>query len=1073
MIHLHNHSHYSILDGLSKVPDIVTRAKAIGASAVAITDHANINSLPELFSEAKAQGIKPIIGCEFYLVDNVDLEFAKIQERYHLTVWAKSWAGVQSIMEQLTLANRQFYYRPRLSFDQALNFKDCVIGLACSGGVFSRDDYYQKVGTLYEIYEDDLYAEIMPHVVMKDGKDIQEIVNRRALEFYEHYDLRTIVTNDAHYINAEDYDTHNLFKCIGYRKTLEEAENDSWGRGFYMRSEQEMREAFKRLGYLSDEIIEKSLANVQEVADKCNVEIPAFQVNLPSIHKDEEKVFRQSCLDGWSAKIKGKVKNLKEYGDRLVYEIGIIKRMGFVRYFLIVQDIINWARSHDIMVGPARGSAAGSLVCYLMGITQVDPLKHGLYFERFLNPDRVGLPDIDVDFQDDRRQEVFDYIVNTYGADKVGQITTFGYMSIKSAFRDVARVYGIKPLTINVLSKQIESEDSFDKMPDLVRFRERHPKIVEEAIKLVGTIRQVGVHACGMVVSSDPLNKVCVLEKRNDSFVTCWDKDCVEKFGLLKIDVLGLSTLGILNYAKKLIKKHRGVDINFEDIPLDDPKTLEIFKTGDGVGVFQMEHSGMQGLLRDLQAGDFETVTATTALFRPGSLQSGQTQKYVQVAKGTEYENYVCPQLKPILSPTNGVMVYQEQIMRIFVELGGFSWAGADTMRKIIGKKLGKDEFAKHKTPFLEGCKARGIDERVANTLFNQMAEFASYSFNKSHAVAYTMLSFWCAYLKANYPLEFYSACLSSASDDKATELARDAEKRGIRIMKPDINLSEDKYILYDGGILAPLGVIKGVGSTAVQAILEARGTGVFLSVDDMMGRVNKRVVNKRVVEALERAGAFECLGVIERDIDKRNKNYAELLPIHSSVPTLSFRSEGFNLIEWEKLSMEMAQHAKDHGREYMEPVFKSELASIMVINNYTPGESEHLTSKGTKYLLNQLSKRDIKRKHIYYTSPLKCRYDNPRKADKACASVWPEFLKREIAIVKPKVIVCCCSDAIPIFVPDGKMGKLVGKVLYNKDYDAYVLFTYSPQYAYFQPDKALEIFQSSMDVLQSMFIDL
>jgi uracil-DNA glycosylase family 4 len=1240
------------------------------------------------------------------------------------------------------------------------------------------------ISHLHFKYLDDLYLEVMPHSVVIDGVDAQMVANERAILCHKVAGIKLLATNDAHYVRSDDYFTHMIFKAVGFGKSLEafRAEGNDFGNHFFMRNILEMVMAYKALGYMDDATITQGIVNTQGLADKCNVEIPKFTVELPAVHENDELVFMQLCIDGWNELIKGKVgPRAAEYHNRLIFEISVIKKMDFVRYFLMVQDSIKWARDHDIMVGPARGSAAGSLVCFLMGITQVDPIKHGLYFERFLNPERVGLPDIDVDFQDDRRQEVFDYITNKYGADKVGHITTFSVLSAKSAFHDVARAFGINTLTANLLSKQIENEDSFDTVPDLISFKARNAEVVEQTKRLVGTIRQAGQHACiaegshllteygyvpidgldgqavrvvtknglrnakvfcngvrniyrvdyarskysrnkrnikvtadhlvgtsrgfmeavslegfltgtanvnidnnfvmagwfwgdgdyndkyrsghvyftpgkdddalklfapvitdqiyssrsdkkrlrlafveycervfgggfklatyekkppvfvgieekigwlrgyvsanatvqhgtirikiasrellefvkrelmgfgiessgvstiagkliefkngtyqcrdshcieisnggaflyanligfiqkhknakvfpgkfmkpvgigtclvydfsveseneddkngyvdgllvhncGLVVSSTPLQDVCVLEKRNKDFVTCWGKDQVEKFGLLKVDILGLGTLGILNYAKELVKRYHGVDIVYTEIPLDDAKTLEIFKKGDGVGVFQFENSGMQNLLKSIHVNGFEDVTAVTALYRPGSLNSGQTRKYVGVDKGHERESYLCPQLEPILKPTKSVMVYQEQIMRIFNELGGFSWAGADTMRKIIGKKLGAYEFNKHKIPFIEGCARNGISEDIASTIFKQMAEFAEYSFNKSHAVAYTMISWWCAYLKANYPIEFYTASLTGANDDKTLYLVSDAARFGIKVDRPDINISTDKFIIDDGVIVAPIGCIKGVGEKALAAILEARKAGVFLSLDDFTARVNKKAVNSKVVGLLLRAGAFERLGYVEVDSEQRNKNYCELLPYFSALP----------MLEHVKLMNEVIAHAWGQSLDYYEPFCGSETASIMIINNAMKQEKAHLTNKGTKYLQQTLYGLGFKGADLYYTSPVKCIFEDPKKISKAEQSWWPDILRREIAIVRPRLIICCASEAIPVFVGDGKMSKLQGKVIYDKKYDAYVLFSYSPQYAYFQPEKAGEQFSHNMEVVRKIFL--
>jgi len=587
-VHLHLHSHYSTLDGLGKVDEIVKRAVEIGSPAVAVTDHGSISSLPELFAECEKAGIKPIPGCEFYVVD--DVEGKKGERRIHLTVWAKSWKGVQNILSQLTAANKQFYHRPRLTWEQAMQFEECCIGTACTVGPLMCDDYEDRVVKLSSVYGEDLYLEIMPNVISEDGQDIQSIANNRAIEMSQKYVIKLIATNDAHYVRREDSFTHEILLAIQSGSTLKDPNRWKFGSdAFYMRDGAEMISACQSVGIHSSHTI-SAIANTIELANKINVEMPKFEVKLPSLYPDDAAVFQQKVMDGWNKLIVATGKVNQEYRERLVYEIGVINKLGFIRYFLIVEDIINWSRANGIMVGPGRGSAAGSLVCYLMGITQVDPIRFGLYFERFLNPERIDLPDIDVDFADNRRDEVFAYIKAKYGDDKVGRIGTFNAMQIAGAFRDVAKVYDVNLLTVNMLSKQIEDVESFEKVPELAKFKADNAALMEQVFKINGTIRSLGTHACGLVISSEPLVNTGAIEKHGDSETINWDKNVAEKFGLLKVDILGLSTLSILSKARDIIKVRRGVDIDFTSIPLDDQKTLELFRRGEGVGVFQFEN---------------------------------------------------------------------------------------------------------------------------------------------------------------------------------------------------------------------------------------------------------------------------------------------------------------------------------------------------------------------------------------------------------------------------------------------------------------------------------------------------
>jgi len=1087
MIQLHLHSHYSVLDGLGTVEQIVQKAVEHKAPAVAITDHASITAMPELLKEAEKAGIKGIVGCEFYVVDTAEKPpKGQKERRYHLNVLAKSWAGVESIMSQLSLANQQFYYRPRITFEQALDFHDCIVMTACSGGALWHDNYKAIFGKLADKYGSDLYLEIMPHNILIDDSggqiNMQRVVNERAIALSQQFGNKLVATNDAHYVNHEDAYTHEILLAIQSGKKWNDPKRWTFaGDGFYMRSVAEMVNAFRaNCPYINDKIIGEAIAATLEIADKCDIKMPKFDVHLPSIHPDDDAAFTKFISEGWASILTPTLTSAEQaqkYLERLKYEIGVIKKLGFVKYFLMVDDIIRYARSIGIMVGPARGSAAGSLICYLMGITQVDPLVHGLIFERFLNPERIDLPDIDVDFQDDRREEVFEYIRTKYGYEYTANINTVGMLSMSSAFRDVARTFGIDNFKINHLSKQIEDADSFDSVPDLVKFRKANKdnaNIVEQAKKLVGTIRQQGVHACGYIVSSHKLKNVSVIEKRKGVNVVNWDMRLCESFGLLKVDVLSLSTLTILSKAAKLIKEQHSVDIDFPKIPLDDKKTLDAFSRGEGIGVFQFENAGMQALLKALKANTFETITDTTALFRPGSLESGETEKYAQVTQGHRYEEYVCEQIRPILEPTKGVMVYQEQIMAIFVELGGFTWAEADKMRKIVSKSLGKEQFNKNKAHFVQGCKTNGIDEFISETLFSKMAEFAAYSFNKSHAVAYTMISFWTMYIKVRYPVEFFAANLTHSSGDNVTEIVKDAKRLGVTIKNPDINLSTEEYTISDyekKTIVAPIGIIKGVGDKCVESVLKGRADKVFMSLEDFRERVEKRTCNIRHFGILKRAGAFESLGWREPDPEMREKNFAELLPIHDSVPTMDKTSH--------KLEMDMINHhykdiqfcSKEDQRRVMMPQTGAK-PFIVVVNNPVKGELEHLTNKGTKYFLTEVKKYGLNPSNFYYTSPVKCFHAKGTKPTKECQGKCADFLKREIQIVNPKLIICFATDILGMFIGGRKptMGKLNGQITYNKEYDCYVLFSYSPQYAYFSEEKAGPKFKESMRKLAEIF---
>lgn len=1102
MYHLHNHSHYSLLDGLIKIEDMIERVKEIGADAVAITDHANITVMPELFKKCEAAGIKPIIGCEFYVVDNPD-ERPRSEKRYHLNVLAKSWQGVVSIMEHLTVANRQNYRRPRLSWDQCMDFHDCIVTTACALGPLQRDDYREIVDRLHTAYGEDLYFELLAHefIDQKLGLDPQKLCNYRAMELSSELGIPVIATNDAHYTRAEDTETHEVLLAIQTRRKMSDPNRWTFGDGqLYLKDTHEMVQAMRSCG-IPDDWIEYSLLNTKGVVDKCNVVLPEFPISLPSPiegGKDDEKVFAEMLLEGYKTKGIKDMPNPQEYQDRMIYEISVIKRMGFVRYFLMIADIINWAEGHEIMIGPARGSAAGSLVCYLLGITKVDPLKHGLYFERFLNPDRLDFPDIDVDVEKNRRHEVVGYIRGKYGEEHTALISTYTVLGVKNTFRDVASCFGVTPKDINELSKLIEPQvvrdssgevketldewASFELVPELRELVGKEPRILQHTRKLEGVVRNAGVHAAGIVASTQRLDQLAAVETRAKGECICWDKRlCEDPFGLIKMDMLGLSTLSVLSHATKLIRENHGVDINLNEISLRDPKVQEAFARGDGVGIFQFENKGVQSLLKSIEDGCFETVTAITALYRPGPLgakdENGNSMvdKYKAIARGEEYPHYLSPELEPILSPTRGQLVYQEQMMRIFSDLGGFTWAESDKMRKICAKKLGEEAFKEHKGHFVEGCVKNGIEEGVAGRIFDEMVSFAAYSFNKSHAVAYAMISWQSQYIKQHYPVEYMAAMLSyTTKQEKIPEYVRECDRLGIKVNYPDINLSAgEEWGIADGEIVGPLSAVKGVGPKAVETIIEARNSGgVFLSREDMVNRINRRACNKRVQETLWRAGAFMSLGDMNPDPDERALDLNQLLTMYTTLPKIRKGSGEKKLKDiWQGFVDRIHEKVGD-PTAVMEPVSHAR-PSLMIVNNCPKKEDKPLGSDMTKHMIDELKSRGIPFAEVHYTPPIKMNIGNPREMTDEQIAEWIPFLKEEIAIIKPKLILVCSGQFVNTFTSEKGVSirNVNGQLFWNEEFGCYVMWVVSPQWAKFDND-VYDDFTKALDIVGEIYSD-
>lgn len=772
------------------------------------------------------------------------------------------------------------------------------------------------------------------------------------------------------------------------------------------------------------------------------------------------KFFTDIILAGWRSKIADTSKDNREYKERLQYEVGVINKLGLINYFLIIYDALEWARKNDILIGVGRGSSSGSLVCYLMDITKLDPIEHGLFFERFLNVNRADMADIDIDVQDDRRAELFSYLRRKYGYDKTSQIGTFGYLSVTSAFRDVCSVMGIPSYEINHLSKLIEDESSFDSVPELRIFAKDHPDIIRHAKKLDGVIRNVGTHAAGLVISSHPIEEVAVIEPRKDSEVCCWDKKTAEAFGLLKMDFLGLSTLTVLNRAKHLIKQTRGIDIDLYSIPLNDRKSMEAFQAGESIGIFQFEKWFVQKVLRETHPRSLDHLAQITSLCRPGPMmalvdaETTMLQQYCKVASGRSQAKYGVEQLREILASTHGVLVYQEQVMQVFQKLASFSLAEADEMRKIIGRKMEAEAFAPYKEKFVNGCVANGIESAFADNLFEEIKKFAGYGFNKAHAVAYAYNSFSSMYLKMHYPVEYMASLLSYTTKTSNIPIyIRECDRFGITVDMPDINLSTSEYAVHDGKIVAPLSAIKGIGDSVVKEILTVRGEG-FASMDDFLRRVQKRVVNKGKVETLVRAGAFLSLGVGVREKDQLHSDMSELLEIFNKLPSFDLKNKVMKDVVGHLYS-QIGECAKKNNMRLMMPVHGMN-APIMVINKPIKSESEHLTNSLSKYICNSLVENGVAKSKMYYTGGFKCQTVDPKgEFCQSCQETCPGWLEREILTVAPKVTILCDSRFQGMFIsPKLKWNEIIGNVYYVSKYKTYMIPCYTPQRVAFRADE-------------------
>ena len=874
--HLHCHCSHSLLDGLGNPPKWVEAAKKKGFQALAITDHGSVSAALEFYKAAKAADLIPIIGTEFYMVDDPAYRPPKGEKmvRYHLIVLAKNWTGLQSIFEHLTLANRQMYYRPLISIAQALTFKECVITSACLMGPLAHPKRSEIIPAFQKQYGGDFYLEIQPHWM--EG---QIEANTAAYAMHKILGIKPVAANDCHYPNEEDTLTHDVLLAIQTNSKINEKGRFSFiddnMDGLYLKTQQQMIYSFKpwvEAGHFDMDFLSKAFISTKEIVDKCKgLEIPKLKFALPPVKthaiEDEASFLMKLCMEGWQKRIAEKGLDEKVYLQRLKHELKVVSKIGAIRYFLLGWDVIDYAKSNRILCGFGRGSVGGSLIAYLLGMVGLDPVKHELYFERFLREDRIDMPDIDFDFAGDDRDQVIKYVKSIYGEKNVCQISTSSIMHGKSAFRDVARVYSIPIVQVNEISKKIDKdltlEENFARK-DLEAFAAVNPIIVKHAVRLDGQLRSKGIHAGGIILSEDGFDHRGVMEKRKDAISINWHMEEVEHFGLLKFDFLGLSNLSVLATTAALVKDRTGVIIDYFSVEPDDPNVLKQFSDGHTAGFFQFESSGITGLCERLTPiTSFETLVHINALYRPGPLDSGMVDSYVNRYKKLEAISYLHEAETAITEQTLGLPIFQEQIMRQFVDLAGFTWPEADNMRKIISKSKGAAMLEEKRAVFVEGCaKTVGMTEAVANTIYDNIVKFGRYGFNKAHAANYSLISYLTAWAKYHYPVEFITALLRSVvtESDTTERYIKEAHRLGIRIEGPNINLSNANWTPVGDRIVAGFASVKGVGEIAGQSIVTARGFTSFESFWDFIRRTERRTVNKRAVEAIAYAGGFESL---------------------------------------------------------------------------------------------------------------------------------------------------------------------------------------------------------------------
>lgn len=915
-IHLHVHTEYSLLDGAARIKELVAAAVEKRMPALAITDHGSMFGVIDFYKACQKAGIKPILGCEVYVAPRSmdDKESAQGDDaNYHLVLLAENETGYKNLLRIVSEAyTRGFYYKPRTDKATLRRHSEGLIALsACLGGevaVAITNREYTRARQAAEEYDEifgrgNFYLELQDHGIMN-----QREVNRRLINMSRETGIPLVATNDIHYVRREHAEVQDVLLCIGTGRTMEDEGRMVFEtKEFFLKDKDEMALLFGEHP--------EALANTVKIAERCSVEFNFDQNYLPEYRIPEghtvESYLRELCLNGLTERYPGAGDEVRE---RLDYELKIISDMGFPGYFLIVWDFVRFARDNGILVGPGRGSAAGSLVAYVLGITNVDPLKYDLLFERFLNPERVSMPDIDIDFCYERREEVISYVIENYGADKVAQIITFGTMAARAAIRDVGRALNMPYGDVDRVAKMVPAElgmtlaralEVSGELKELYEIDPQVKRLLDMAIAIEGMPRHASTHAAGVVIGKEPLTVYLPLYSSNDGVVTTqFPKETVEEIGLLKMDLLGLRTLTVIGDAVNTIRRVSGEAIDIDRIPLDDPASYALLGRGDAIGVFQLESSGMRNILKELKPEAFEDIIALVALYRPGPLGSGMVEDFIRRKHGQSPIKYLHPALEPILKETYGVILYQEQVMRIANVLASYSLGEADELRRAMGKKKA-EAMAKHRSKFLAGAQDNGIAADVAAQIFDLMEYFAGYGFNKSHSTAYALVAYQTAYLKANHPVAFMAALLTSimGSSDKIAAYIEECRRMGIEVLPPDINESLVNFTALGEKIRFGLAAVKNVGVNAIENIIAAReekrriaaseGRGGpeagepagFTDLRDFCEGIDHRMVTKRVVESLIKAGAFDSWGkgrapllaVLDLCMDEAQKRQREI----------------------------------------------------------------------------------------------------------------------------------------------------------------------------------------------------
>jgi DNA polymerase-3 subunit alpha len=1139
-------SDFSIGQSLLQADHIIEEAKKHGYESVALVDDMSIHNLVDFSNQCKKAGIKPIIGCRLRVVDDPTYrkpskasgEVEKPNPLVMLKVYAVDETGIQSLLKLLTQANtpEYFYYHSRVGWAEVMALEGVIVTTGDFYNVFAHPRYNDICGNLLDRFKDRFYVELVPI-----DTPLFDTLNARALREAEDIGAPTLVTYPFMYRDDADAPTLEVLNAIATQQKM----SAPWRPQQYVQEfgfrpaidiGKRMVAAHKRAaqycGVNAPDLWKVGLANIEKVAQACQYEFKKQPVSLPVMAPNEFAALGQKCIEGWKRRFgqhvlghRPSAADIPAYQERLKYELGVLKKMGFAGYFLLVEDLVMWAKQNGIIVGPGRGSVGGSLVAYLIGITDVDPIRFNLLFERFINPERLDLPDADLDFMSTRRHEVIEYLTKKYGADRVAGISNFSTLASASALRDAGRVFDMDMATMAV-TKLVPKEhgqsynltDAADKVPELDKFRAEHADLWAHALKLEGVMRSFGQHAAGTVVAGEPLVNRAVIETRADGIpVTNWDKRVVEDWGLVKMDVLGLSTLDVLDIARQYIKDRHGKDVSYVNLPLEEPDVMAAFARGDTTGVFQFESPGMRKLLRDLAKGGaltFEDITAATALYRPGPMDSGMLEDFVAIKQGHKTPYYEHPNMEAALGATGGVVVYQEQVMRLAVDLAGFTGAEADHLRKAMGKK-DADKMAEMRDKWVQGCRATsGMDEIGAGQLFDKIEAFAGYGFNRSHSVEYAIISVWTMWLRVRYPAEYFAACLSIVADEKLTGLVNDARECGIEVLPPDINMSTDRFTIPDDKhLLAPFSKVMGISDNTARRIAELReqnrgwkvvrqkkkrdGTvedvwgpdeeapvkGRFDTIEEFLHTAAQpgSKINSRVVENLRTVGALASIepgSKPARDLSRR-KDQTQLMPglivdavkadRTTDVTEPFVKSKIIHIVQ-DYRSCEACDLA---GSPHPAIRMKSNV-KFMVVSD-CPNWKEEKANKLMEGDTADCIKLAIKEANLspgdgYFTTLVKAK-KNDKFLTNAQLNGCAQFLNRELELIKPPIIVALGSASIKRFMPGLKGGttEMIGKAVYDAKLDATIVCGLNPAQIYHDPAKQLtlnEVFAKVAEIL-------